>query len=219
MSTELMNQTSTISRILSDSEQGLLPYLLEKLNEEKFTHFRSQFLLNADHSSTKVSSGSSSLQTTLSLSLKFSIIVDSHTSPDDAIILALEFQELIDTCLLEWSQQNPYLGSPLAQIDGSFGRLEEVRYHGGFLPGLGIERNFNLIYNTNAAEEDDRSDSNGEALYKPGEIVPESGLYELTGPRGGSKGQEVTATKGEPFPPTPEPGLRYKLVISTRHKS
>lgn len=56
-------------------------------------------------------------------------------------------------------------------------------------------------------------------LYKPGDITPASGQYELTGPRGGSKGQEITSIKGHPLPPTPEPNLYYKLVDKTKHKN
>lgn len=56
-------------------------------------------------------------------------------------------------------------------------------------------------------------------LYKPGEITPASGQYELTGPRGGSKGQEITSIKGKPLPPTPEPNQRHKLVDPTKHKN
>ncbi|HBB35645.1 MAG TPA: hypothetical protein DDZ80_26430 [Cyanobacteria bacterium UBA8803] len=52
-------------------------------------------------------------------------------------------------------------------------------------------------------------------LRKPGEIATQSGQYEITGPRGGGTGQERTVTKGEPLPPTPEPGQRYKLVDPT----
>lgn len=55
-------------------------------------------------------------------------------------------------------------------------------------------------------------------LKKPGEIATQSGQYEITGPRGGRTGQERTVTKGEPLPPTPEPGQRYKLVDLTKHK-
>lgn len=57
-----------------------------------------------------------------------------------------------------------------------------------------------------------------EQLYKPGEIVPTSGQYEVINPDGGSSGREVTATKGEHFPPTPESGMRYMLVDETKHK-
>ncbi len=46
-------------------------------------------------------------------------------------------------------------------------------------------------------------------LYKPGETVPVSGQYPLLGPKGGDTGQEVTSVKGEPFPPTPKPGMGY----------
>lgn len=60
--------------------------------------------------------------------------------------------------------------------------------------------------------------SENERLYKPGEIVPESGQYELINSDGSSQGREVTSTKGEHFPPTPEPGMHYKLVDPTQHK-
>jgi hypothetical protein len=53
--------------------------------------------------------------------------------------------------------------------------------------------------------------------YKPGEIAPRSGQYEIVGPRGGGTGKERTVTKDEPLPPTPEAGQKYKLVDPTRH--
>lgn len=52
--------------------------------------------------------------------------------------------------------------------------------------------------------------------HKPGEKAPSSGQYQIIGPRGG-KGPERTVTKGEPLPPTPSPGSRYKLVDRTKH--
>jgi len=56
-------------------------------------------------------------------------------------------------------------------------------------------------------------------LFKPGEIVPDSGQAEIRGPRGGeTRYGERTVTKGEPFPPTPEPGLTYKIVDQTKHR-
>jgi hypothetical protein len=45
--------------------------------------------------------------------------------------------------------------------------------------------------------------------YKPGEIAPRSGEYEILGPRGGDTGQERTAVQGKPLPPTPKPGQTY----------
>jgi hypothetical protein len=57
-----------------------------------------------------------------------------------------------------------------------------------------------------------------EPLYRSGEIAKTSGQYEITGPRGGSTGQERTVTKGEPLPPTPEAGQLYRLADRTRHK-
>lgn len=55
--------------------------------------------------------------------------------------------------------------------------------------------------------------------YKPGQGVPRSGQYEIVGPRGGATGSEVTAVKGEPFPPTPKSGMTYKLVDPTKRRS
>ena len=55
--------------------------------------------------------------------------------------------------------------------------------------------------------------------YKPGEKVPKSGQAEIIGPRGGHTGNEVTVTKGEPFPPTPQKGQKYSIVDPTKHKN
>lgn len=49
--------------------------------------------------------------------------------------------------------------------------------------------------------------------YKPGEKVPESGIYKP------SKGTgDVTCVKGEPFPPSQKPGTTYTEVVRTPHK-
>jgi hypothetical protein len=52
---------------------------------------------------------------------------------------------------------------------------------------------------------------------KPGQPAPKSGQYETIGPRGG-RGDEVTAIKGKPLPPTPKPNSSYVLVDPTKHK-
>lgn len=55
-------------------------------------------------------------------------------------------------------------------------------------------------------------------LLKPGQSTPDSGQYEIVGPRGGKTDYgEVTSVKGKPLPPTPEPGLKYKEVDPTNH--
>jgi hypothetical protein len=55
------------------------------------------------------------------------------------------------------------------------------------------------------------------SLKSPGEIADESGQYEIVGPRGGyAGGMERTVTKGEPFPPTPKPGQKYRFVDKTK---
>ena len=49
--------------------------------------------------------------------------------------------------------------------------------------------------------------------FKPGEKADMSGQY-----KNKKTGREVTVTKGEPFPPTPEKGQKYILVDRTKHK-
>jgi hypothetical protein len=52
---------------------------------------------------------------------------------------------------------------------------------------------------------------------KPGTPAPRSGQYEQIGPRGGRTGEERTVVRGEPMPPTPKPGMAYKLVDPTKN--
>ena len=54
--------------------------------------------------------------------------------------------------------------------------------------------------------------------FRPGETAPRSGQYQEVHPHG-EKGREVTTTKGEPLPPTTEPGSTYTLVDPTKNKS
>jgi len=54
-------------------------------------------------------------------------------------------------------------------------------------------------------------------LKKPGQKAGTSGQYEITGPRGGGTGKERTVTKGEPLPPTPQKGQKYRLADKTKH--
>jgi hypothetical protein len=51
---------------------------------------------------------------------------------------------------------------------------------------------------------------------KPGETAPRSGQYEIVGPRGGRTGIERTVVRGEPLPPTQEPGQGFVLVDPTK---
>ena len=53
--------------------------------------------------------------------------------------------------------------------------------------------------------------------FSSGQKAEKSGQYEIIGSRGGETGKERTVTKGEPLPPTPEAGQRYKLVDETKH--
>jgi hypothetical protein len=51
---------------------------------------------------------------------------------------------------------------------------------------------------------------------KPGQIAPESGIYEIRGPRGGH-GPERTVVAGETLPPTPAPGSTYDMKRPARN--
>jgi len=53
---------------------------------------------------------------------------------------------------------------------------------------------------------------------KPGMTAARSGQYRIDGPRG-SKGPEVTVSKGETLPPTRTKGSTFKLVDPTKNKS
>lgn len=48
-------------------------------------------------------------------------------------------------------------------------------------------------------------------LHKPGQKCRVSGQYTLT-----TGERQATVTKGEPFPPTPRPGVSWKLTDFTR---
>lgn len=49
-------------------------------------------------------------------------------------------------------------------------------------------------------------------VFRPGETAPRSGQYRRVGTK-----KEVTVTRGEPLPPTPKPGQKYRLVDPTKH--
>lgn len=55
--------------------------------------------------------------------------------------------------------------------------------------------------------------------FKPGDRAPVSGQYEILGPRGGRTGKERTVVRGEPLPPTPQPGQGYRIADRTKNKS
>lgn len=54
---------------------------------------------------------------------------------------------------------------------------------------------------------------------KPGQIAEQSGIYTMTGPRGGHTGKERTVVQGEPLPPTEKAGQRYELTRPTHNGS
>lgn len=51
--------------------------------------------------------------------------------------------------------------------------------------------------------------------HKPGETVPQSGLYKVIDPNNKPTGERVTSVKGEPFPPTPKAGGGYQIDVVT----
>ena len=56
-------------------------------------------------------------------------------------------------------------------------------------------------------------------IIKPGQSAPASGQYVEVGPRGGPKGNEVTAIKNKPMPPSSKPGNGFVLVDPTNNAS
>jgi hypothetical protein len=49
---------------------------------------------------------------------------------------------------------------------------------------------------------------------KPGEKVPDSGIY-----KGTKSGQKSTLVRNEPAPPTPQKGEKWKQVVDTNPKN
>lgn len=219
---------STVYQILSAPEQGLLPYLFDLLQGEKFAKFRAQFGFHAENGETlvKIDDGEFKLQITLSILLKCAIALEHQTHPDEAMQLALEFQELLDIALVQWSRRNPLLLLPLVQVSGSLGSLEEIHYRGAYLPSITVNRKFELTYSPTITEFEETdtsqlmssSSQRGAKLYSPGERTPQSGQYEITNSKGEGKGVEITATQGKPLPPTSAANQLYKLVDPTKHK-
>jgi hypothetical protein len=50
----------------------------------------------------------------------------------------------------------------------------------------------------------------------PGQKAPASGQYGILGPRGCKTGTERTVVRGEPLPPPPQAGQKYRLVDRTK---
>lgn len=53
---------------------------------------------------------------------------------------------------------------------------------------------------------------------KPGQAAPQSGIYDMVGPRGGATGEQVVSTRNKPLPPTQRPGQGYRLAEPARHE-
>ncbi len=146
----IMAQALTIRQILSDSDAGLLPYLRQQIETEEFSQFKAQLGFHVEESSTFVSRSddSTDIQSTILITLKLWIAVSSQTSPDDATLHALEFQQMLDAKLINWSQRCQQLRSAISEIKGTLSNFEEIPYHGGYLPGFEMQRKFTLTYST-----------------------------------------------------------------------
>jgi hypothetical protein len=214
-----MMQTPIVRQILLDTGSGLLPHLSQQLQTQSFSNFKAQFGFHVDEYCTQVTSNDDSpeIQTKLLFTLKLSIVIDSQTPSEDATLHALEFQELLDAQIIRWSQDNEKLLKPISEIKGALSQLLEIPFHGGYVPGFEITRQFSLIYSAGTtglsqAEEPQSS------LHSPGERTPISGQYEVINSNGKGTGLEVTSTAGNPFPPTSESEQSYRLVDPTKHK-
>ncbi|MBN3957354.1 hypothetical protein [Nostoc sp. NMS8] len=215
-----MIQIPIVRQILLDPHRGLLPYLSEKLQTQSFSHFKAQFGFHVDEYCTQVISNDDSpeIQTKLLFTLKLSIVVDSQTASDQATLHALEFQELLDAQIIRWSQDNERLLKPISEIKGALSQLLEIPFHGGYVPGFEITRQFYLIYSagTTGLSQSEEAES---SLHSPGERTPISGQYEVINSNGKGTGLEVTSTAGNPLPPTSESDQSYRLVDPTKHKN
>jgi hypothetical protein len=56
-------------------------------------------------------------------------------------------------------------------------------------------------------------------MIKPGTPAPNSGLYDIVGPRGGDTGKQVTNPEGHRLPPTPKPGQAYVLAAPAKNEA
>ncbi len=56
-------------------------------------------------------------------------------------------------------------------------------------------------------------------LLPPGSRAPESGVYQVVGPRGRSTDTERTVVGGDPLPPTPKAGQRWRLAQPSKRKA
>lgn len=54
--------------------------------------------------------------------------------------------------------------------------------------------------------------------FKPGQPAPQSGIYDVVGPRGGKTSEQVVSTQDNPLPPTPKPGQSYQLAKPAHHQ-
>ncbi|MHC5916605.1 MAG: hypothetical protein ACYTXE_37780 [Nostoc sp.] len=215
-----MIQIPIVRQILLDADTGLLPYLSQQLQTQSFSHFKAQFGFHVDEYCTQVNSNDDSpeIQTKLLFTLKLSIVVDSQTSSDQATLHALEFQELLDAQIIRWSQDKEKLLKPISEIKGALSQLLEIPFHGGYVPGFEITRQFYLIYSAGTTVLS-QSESAQSSLHSLGERTPISGQYEVINSNGKGTGLEVTSTAGNPFPPTSESDQSYRLVDPTKHKN
>lgn len=218
-----MTQISIVRQILLDTDAGLLAYLNKQLQTPSFSSFKSQFGFHVDEYSTQVISNEDvvQIQTTLLLTLKLLIIVDSQISKEEATLHALEFLELLDAQIITWSQEHSQLLKPISEIKGTLSQFIDIPYHGGNLPGFEIKSQFHLIYSAGTVQPkqvNELTNEDSSTFYSPGDRTPISGQYELINPDGESTGLEVTSTAGHPFPLTKQADQSYKLVDPTKHK-
>ena len=54
-------------------------------------------------------------------------------------------------------------------------------------------------------------------MYRPGNTVPTSGIYNVVDVYGSYLGYQRTCVKGEPFPPLTSSGYGFTLYLATYH--
>lgn len=54
-------------------------------------------------------------------------------------------------------------------------------------------------------------------MYRPGQPVPTSGIYNVVDMYGSYQGYQRTCVEGEPFPPLVYPAYGFTLHVATSH--
>ena len=83
---------------------------------------------------------------------------------------------------------------------------------------LQLKINFRFIYQIHNKSNNSRISNSRHMKYYPGDIVPDSGIYDEFNSNG-AKVDQVTNVKGHIFPPTLRPGNYYMIFMKARNRT